>query len=136
MKKIYLWLIFLLIFLNSCSHIKMFDKWDKTDTILASTMTALTVINYRTTSDLSKRMDEGYYEKYNSIMLGRHPSRGRINTHFICSGIGKLLVGGLLKKNRDSWLGIFGRESWFTLNIGISLGLIHRDFEIGLSASF
>lgn len=88
------------------------------------------------TLDLSDRKHEGYYEKYNSICLGKYPSRGQINTYFLTSATIKTLVAGLLPKNKDSWFAILGRESWLTLNIGISGGCIHRNFEIGLDINF
>lgn len=101
-----------------------------------ATSLGLTFVDYRQSSDLVKRQDEGYYEKYNACCLGNHPTQGRLNTYFICSALTKTLIAGLLPKNKDSWLGIFGRESWLILNIGISGGCISRNLEIGLEVNF
>lgn len=87
------------------------------------------------TSDLSKKQNEGYYEKYNSIGLGKHPSRGKVNTWFLCSALTKTIGAGILPKNKKAWFGL-GRESWLTLNIGISSFLIHKNYEVGLEVNF
>jgi hypothetical protein len=102
---------------------------------MMATSLGLTFVDYRMTSDLAKRQDDGYYEKYNSIGLGKYPSRGRINTWFGCSALTKTLIASILPKNKKAWLG-FGRETWLTLNIGISSGLVHRNYEIGLEVNF
>lgn len=115
---------------------QLFKDWNKTDTALMATSLGLTFVDYRQSSDLVKRQDEGYYEKYNACCLGNHPTQGRLNTYFICSALTKTLIAGLLPKNKDSWLGIFGRESWLILNIGISGGCISRNLEIGLEVNF
>lgn len=101
-----------------------------------ATSLGLTFVDYRMTSDLAKRQNDGYYEKYNSFALGKHPSRGRVNSWFLCSALTKTIIAAILPNNKDSWLGIFGRESWLILNIGISSGLIYRNFEIGLEINF
>lgn len=125
-----------LIFLCGCSHIQIFKNWNTTDTALLTTHLALTFIDYRTTSDMTKRLDEGYYEKYGSVYIGKHPTQGKVNTFFLCTTLAKTLVAGLLPNNKDSWFGIFGRESWLILNIGISGYAVYNNLEIGLEINF
>lgn len=134
MKTLSFFLIIFL-FLGGCSHIQLFKNWDTKDTAMMATSLGLTFVDYRMTLDLANRRDEGYYEKYNSVGLGKYPSQGRINTWFLCSAFTKTLIASLLPKNENAWLE-FGRESWLTLNIGISGGLIYRNFEIGLEINF
>ena len=128
--------ILILFFLSGCGHIQMFKDWDKTDTALMATSLGLTFVDYRQTVDLSKKYNDGYFEKYNACCLGSHPSRGQINTYFLTSALTKTIIAGLLPKNKNSCLGIFGRESWLILNIGISAGCVSRNFEIGLGVNF
>lgn len=120
---------------NGCGHIKPFQDWDRKDTALMATSLGFTFIDYRQTLDISKRINEGYYEKYNSICLGKYPSRGRINAWFLSSALIKTLIAGYLPKNKKAWFG-FGRESWFTLNIGWSVGMVFNNDEIGLEINF
>lgn len=133
MKIIFCFIV--LFFLIGCSHIQMFKDWDTKDTVMMGTTLGLSYLDYRQTLDISKRIDEGYYEKYNSVGLGKTPSEGRINTWFICSALAKTLIAGILSKNEKSWLG-FGRESWLTLNIGVSAGMVVNNYEIGLEVNF
>lgn len=140
LKKLFLFsvpwgtiIVFLILF-SGCSHIQLFDQWDTKDTAMLATSLGLTAIDYRMTSDLSKRKDESYYEKYNFI-LGEDPSRGRINTWFLGSMLTKTVIAGLLPKNKIAWLGL-GREFWLTWNVGVSSDLIQNNFEIGLEINF
>jgi hypothetical protein len=129
---------FVLFFLSGCGHIQIFRDWNKTDTALMATSLGLTFIDYRQTLDIVNHIDDGYYEKYNSTILGKHPSRGRVNTWFLCSALTKTLIAGALPKSdkKGSWLDIFNRENWLVLNIGISSGLIYNNYEIGLEVNF
>ena len=124
-----------------CGHIRIFKDWDIKDSTMMVTSLGLTFIDYRQTLDIAKRIDEGYYEKYNSSMLGKHPSQGRINTWFISSALTKIIVAGILEKNngryyKNSWTNIFNRENWLILNIGISAGMVSNNYEIGLEVNF
>ena len=141
--KTILYSIFILFFFNGCGHVQLFKDWDKQDTAMMITELGLTFIDYRQTLNISDRIDEGYYEKYNSIGLGKRPSHGRVNTWFLCSATTKTLVAGLLQKNdnkkmykRNSWLDMLNRENWLVLNIGISAGMVSNNYEIGLGVNF
>lgn len=134
MRLKYIFVLLTMLLFMGCKHIRPFNNWDQKDTALLTTALGLTTLDYRMTSDLADRKDEGYYEKYNFI-LGENPSQGRVNTWFLSSILTKTLIAGLLPKNKIAWLGL-GREFWLSWNIGVSSDLIQENYKIGLEINF
>lgn len=136
-KTFLLYLVFcgtLISLCSGCKHVQFFHKWDTKDTAMMVTSLGLTFMDYRMTSDISKRKKEGYYEKYN-FLLGESPTQGQVNSWFISSALTKTLIASILPKNKQAWLGL-GREFWLTWNVGISSDLIQNNFKIGLELNF
>ena len=60
-------------------------SWSDEEKAWGYTALALTVADWAQTRDLTRRYSEGYYER--NPVLGKYPSQGRVDTHFVISGL-------------------------------------------------
>lgn len=98
--------------------------WTKADTGLQLSYTVLHILDWGQT--LAIEDDPDYYER-NSI-LGRDPSRGRINTYFATTlGLHWLIARALPPK----W-----RNTFQAGTIAIQFGVVKDNYEAGLSVRF
>jgi len=102
------------------------DKWTKTEIGLQVLSTGLQIIDWGTTLDIVDREDEGYYEL--NPLLGKHPSKGAVNTYFAISVASNILLSHFLSND--------GRKWWLSGRIIISGYLINNNYGIGLKVNF
>jgi len=118
-------LIIILIFLFPLSS-NAADEWTKTEIGLQTLSTGLQIIDWGTTLDAVDREDEGYREL--NPLIGRHPSRGTVNTYFTISIVSNILLSHFLSND--------GRKWWLSGRIIISGYLINNNYGIGLTVNF
>lgn len=117
-----------------CTHMQVCQDWNNTDTALLVATEVLTFFDYRQTREIAKHPDR-YFEKYNSLCLGSHPSEGQVNTYFVISALTKAGIACLLPPNKQACLGI-GRETALIVFSGISIGMIGNNLQVGLTFNF
>lgn len=82
--------------------------WNKVDTILFASSTALTFVDYKQTIQITRNPDK-YWEM--NPALGRHPSESRVRNHFIIGAVGGWFVADYLK----GWKRTAFLATWFLL---------------------
>lgn len=75
----YLILIIFLIYSSFCNA--QTKEWTDTDKILFTASTVALTLDWASTRNMTRRYNEGYEER--NIILGKHPSRTRIDLHFM-----------------------------------------------------
>src|SRR3990167_6853664 len=77
--------------------------WDRVDKLLGATAVASLVVDWGQTRYIAKH-PENYEER--NLILGKHPSVGRVNVYFTGAILGTLLFANWLKPvNRKMFLG-------------------------------
>lgn len=102
------------------------NEWIKEDTVLQATYSALHIVDWSQTLEIKARKNEGHGES--NLILGRYPSRGKINRYFAGTLIGHYLVAMWLDKPyRNIWQSAWINIEWYYVNHnkrrGISIGL-------------
>jgi len=118
-------LIIVMIFLFPLSS-NAADEWTKTEIGLQVLSTGLQILDWKMTLDIVDRENEGYWEM--NPILGKHPSKGNVNTYFAISAASNILISHFLP---SGW-----RKVWLSSRIIISGYLINRGYGIGLRFNF
>lgn len=100
-------------------------SWSDEEKAWGATAAALTVIDWAQTKDLTKRYNEGYYER--NPVLGKYPSQGRVNAHFAVGGLITYLIADNLGEYRKPFLQ--------TISV-IELVCVSNNINIGLRVRF
>lgn len=131
MKKIIAVIIFILLSLPAHGA----DPLTKTDLVLELVFIGLYTVDWGQTLDITRCEDEGYYEV--NPIIGRHPSRRRVNTVFTLFGVGQI-AGTILLPTRSQALGhtINPRRIWQLSFITVSATCVVNNFNIGLKVTF
>lgn len=119
-------LIISVLLISGCSgmHLKGNDPWTKEQKVMQGASIVLRTMDWGTTLDMVDRPE--YYEA--NPVLGKHPSKGNINTYFAASMLlNYVLADYLPSKTRTYWLG---------LNIAISAVCVGNNYNIGLRMNF
>ena len=145
MKRI---LIIFLILFCSCIFIKSaqawqlidwekFEKktgWNQEEVLLEGMIAGLHIADWIQTLKLSRNLGE-YYER--NPVIGKHPSKGRVNT---CMGLflaGKIIVPHYLPRDYNLWgWKIKPRKIFQYVTIGVSGYNVGRNYSIGLRFGF
>jgi len=113
--------------------------WNKEEVILEAGVLTLHGIDWLQTLKISRNPDR-YYEKINRLM-GKYPSKGRINTVMGITAVMKVVAVHLLP--RDHRFSIFGKRVRIKPRrivqctfIGISGYNVGRNYSIGLKFGF
>ncbi len=101
------------------------DEWTRADYLLEGSWVALHVLNWGTTLDIAD--NPGRYYETNPIM-GRHPSRGKVNLYFVSTTVAHVLTSALLPKK---W-----REYFQVGSIAVTGGCLGWDLSLGLKIKF
>lgn len=113
----------LLLFLP-CMVVAQSNTWTPEQRQLYLVSNVLLLADWATTRDMTRRYNEGYYER--NPILGRNPSTQRVDTHFAAALIGHYFISDWLStKNRDFWLTgvVLVEGATVTHNLGIGLRL-------------
>ena len=101
------------------------DKWRKGEIGLQALSTSLQIIDWGQTLDIADKPDR--YWELNPI-VGKHPSRGRVNTYFALSIVSNIVTSHFLPSD---W-----RYAWLTSRIVISGYFVNNNYGIGLRVNF
>jgi len=100
-------------------------SWTPEEQARLATAAAVTVADWSTTRDLSRRYNEGYHE--NNPILVKHPSTGRVDLYFVSAG----LLGYAIADNLDQYRKPF-LQTWTAVEIYYT----NRNLNIGLRMKF
>lgn len=96
-------------------------SWTPEEKAWLGTAAAVTVADWATTRDLSRRYNEGYHE--NNPILGKHPSTGRVDLYFVTAGTIGYLIADNLDQNRTTFLQAWTAVEIFYTNRNLNIGL-------------
>ncbi len=123
MKTIIILLSILIPTVAQTEESKYFAKWSGQDYALEATWVTLHLLDWGTTLDIAARPNE-YREGINSFILGKHPSRDKVN---LIMGLAIPLHIGIVHILPKSW------RPWFQgITIGTTGACVGNNFAIGL----
>lgn len=99
--------------------------WTTEDYTLEAAYLVLHSIDWLQTREIAT--NDKFYEAANQVMLSKYPTLQEVDIYFALSGIGHILVSHFLPKK-----GIFSRNNWQALTIGISASCVSLNFQIGV----
>jgi hypothetical protein len=123
MKKIIISLMLLTFCLGNTLTALAADKWTREDIALEFVFGGLLLCDYRQTKYIAEH-PETYYEK--NFLLGKHPSVGEVNTHFLSSLILHAGITHILPQEyRKYWQGIWIIKEADSIsgNLGIKINI-------------
>ena len=110
--------------------------WNKEEVTLGVVGVSLHTIDWLQTLKIAKNRSE-YYEKYNTVFLGKCPSKGRVNTYMGLSLIGKIGMVHFLPRDCNLWgWKIKPKRVAQCVWIGASGWNVGRNYSIGLKFGF
>ena len=101
------------------------DPWTKEQVMLQGVSTTLAVMDWGQTLDIVDKPDQFY--EVNPI-IGKHPSRHRVNTYFALTSLAKIAITHILPSEQRKW--------WLGLNIAISGYFVKGNYRGGLRVNF
>lgn len=121
MKKVIV--VFTIILLSSfTAHA---DEWTKEDTYLEITYLAIHIADWGNTLYIADHPED--YHEINPI-LGRHPSRSRVNNYFMITGLLHPAISYALPQPY--------RQYWQYATVGIEAGVVGWNLSIGIGFGF
>ncbi len=99
-------------------------EWTQEERAWGATLAAVTLADWATTRNLSRRYNEGYYER--NPVLGRHPSTDRVDLHFALGGAITYFVADSLDQYRKPFLMGFTAIELIMVNNNLNIGLKMR----------
>jgi len=132
MKKIFVLIMCLFVLPVSAKALEPLSSADMSMEILFA---GLYAIDWGQTLDIAGRQDEGYYET--NPIIGRHPTRGRVNTIFAAFAVGQV-AGTILLPTKYKIAGsvLNLRRIWQMSFITVSASCVANNYAIGLHARF
>ena len=119
MGKVGSLLILIILFSTPCY------AWNKNDTYREVAWQTIHIIDWGQTLDIARNPDS--YHEFN-LILGRHPSVGRVNTYMVLSSVGHVTISVLLPDKV--------RKYWQWITIGTLGACVVNNFSIGLKVRF
>jgi hypothetical protein len=92
----------ILIFLLLINGNVVAREWTDEEKFWAVASTVVTVGDWATTRDMTRRYNQNYYE--HNLFLGKHPSTGKVDGYFAISIPLILVVADQLDEYRKPWL--------------------------------
>ncbi len=118
------------------------DKWDAVDTIGEAVTIGLIVVDWGQTSwatQYHRKIEPSRHVCYaeTNPILGRYPSKGRVNTYFALAIVGHAAIAYALPKKIE-FLGVKipARQVWQAVWIGIEANQVYRNYQIGVGFRF
>lgn len=118
-NKIFLSLI-LCLFLSPAQS----REWTAEERAWGITAAVVTMADWATTRDLTRRYNEGYYER--NPLLGRQPSTARVDAHFAVGGLITYLIADNLDQYRKPFLMGYTAFELIVVNNNLNIGLRMR----------
>jgi hypothetical protein len=99
--------------------------WSQADITFEATYLTLHVVDWGQTLNIVER-----HEKYHEVnpILGRHPSRDRVNTYFALAAVAHVALA--------NWLDAPARTYFQIGSIALEASVIGHNYQIGLHTSF
>lgn len=116
-------MVLLLVLLPSCLWAS--DDWNRTDVMFEATYLTLHVVDWGQTLNIVSR-DDKYHER--NIILGKHPSRGDVNTYFAVTALLHVALANYLDRPARNYFQIG--------TIALEAAVIGNNYQIGLKTSF
>ncbi|MES0444904.1 MAG: hypothetical protein ABUJ92_00025 [Desulfobacterales bacterium] len=101
--------------------------WTASDTARETAWHAVNLVDWGQTLDIVREREAGYSRYERNPLLGKHPSRNRVNTYFALSHIAHYSISKWTTKYRAPWQ--YG-------TIAASGFVVGHNFYIGLSAAY
>lgn len=98
------------------------DEWTKKDTALQASYAVLHVIDWSQTIRIQEKKNEGHSE--GNYILGKYPSRKKINGYFASTLVGHYLVA--------KWFDHPHRTIWQSMWIGVEYHIVNRNDKKGI----
>jgi hypothetical protein len=111
------------------------DPMSRTDIVLELVFFGIYAVDWGQTLAITNHEDNGYYEI--NPVIGKHPSRARVNTVFAACALGQI-AGTILLPARYNFFGaaVHPRRIWQLAFIGVSSACVVNNFRIGLHVEF
>lgn len=106
------------------SQAQAFDEWDKTEIGMEIVYVGLHLVDWGQTLDIENH--PGLYET--NPILGKHPSRGKINAMFFTGLVLQPIIAHALP---HKW-----RKAWIGSGIMLEAGCVGNNIHVGIGASF
>lgn len=103
------------------------SDWSTADTWRESSWHVINLIDWGQTLDIVREHEAGGTRFERNPILGKHPSRSRVNTYFALSHLAHYGISKWTTKYRTPWQ--YG-------SIGVSGFIVGRNFYIGLSFGY
>lgn len=101
------------------------NRWTAKDTMFEAWNVGLQVIDWGQTKNIVNNPDL-YYE--GNSFLGKHPSHAEVDRFFLVTIVGHGVVSYLLPRDY--------REVWQLVTVGMHIGNVKRNYDIGLKVDF
>lgn len=95
--------------------------WTADERAWGATAALVTLADWATTRDLTRRYNEGYYER--NPVLGRYPSTDRVDIHFAVGGVITYLIADNLDRYRKPFLMGYTAIELIVVNNNLNIGL-------------
>jgi hypothetical protein len=102
------------------------DSWTPEQRRWYMASNAMLVADWAITRDMTRRYHEGYYER--NIVLGRYPSRDRLDLYFVSALIGHYFIADSLS---NDW-----RTVYLQVVTAVEAGAVANNLSIGLRLRF
>lgn len=112
-------ILIILLITNNC--FAQNKEWTGTEKILLGTSTTALMMDWATTRDITRRYEEGYYEK--NKLLGKHPSKTRVDIHFLIFIPLNYYIADNLNENRSAYLLAITASELYAVRRNKQLGL-------------
>ena len=100
------------------------EPWTTTDKTLAAAFWTTHMLDWAQTLDIERH--PGLYET--NPLLGKHPTRGQINRHFVAMGIAHLAL--------EVYLPAKPRRIMESVTLGWQIRCVSGNYQLGLKATF
>lgn len=100
-------------------------QWTQEQKVLGAVSAGLMLIDYGQTRFIAKNT---WTQHESNPMLGRYPSMGRVNRHFLAASLASYLVADFLPSEQ---------RTWFLGGLAVvQLGVVAHNYSIGINTSF
>lgn len=103
-----------------------FDSWTKTEVVMEAAYLGLLVVDWGQTLDIAD--DQRYHEDVNCSLLGKRPSRGRVNAVFAIGMVAHPVIAHVLP---HKW-----RKAWIASGITLEAACGVNNHNLGLKVNF
>jgi hypothetical protein len=104
------------------------DPWTAQDKVLEGAFVVATTMDWGQTLDVNRWAAGHACRHEDNPILGMHPSRAAVNTYFVGAILAHALVANQLS---GCW-----RTAWQLTWIGLEVGTVQRNYQLGIRLNF